>query len=113
MLLFPSEVMHSTAVGAPSCSAVCTGPAVCVAQLPTWPVPKSRNARQLYGTYQVLNGRMDAAPIQRSQSRVAGTAASGGGCCSPVGAVPGVVEMWASVTSPMAPDQIISAATRL
>ena len=51
ILLGPSMLTHSTLDGAPSCSAVCTGPAVCVAQLPIWPVPKSRNPRQLYGTY--------------------------------------------------------------
>ena len=64
MLLLPSMLTHSTLVGAPSCSAVCTGPAVCVAQLPIWPVPKSKNPRQLYGTYQELKGRIGAAPSQ-------------------------------------------------
>ncbi len=56
---------------------------------------------------------MAAPPSHACQSSVPGTASSGGGCCIPVGCVPGVVEMCASVTSPMAPDQTISAATRL
>jgi hypothetical protein len=41
MLLRPTWLTHSTLVGAPSCSAWWTGPAVWVAQLPIWPVPKS------------------------------------------------------------------------
>jgi len=47
MLFLLATLTRSMLVGAPSISAVCTGPAVCVAQLPIWPVPKSRNPRQL------------------------------------------------------------------
>ena len=39
ILLGPTCVTHSTLLAAPNCSAVCTGPAVWVAQLPIWPVP--------------------------------------------------------------------------
>ena len=84
--------MHSTLAGAPSCSAVCTGPAACVAQLPICPVPKSKKPRQLYGTYYELNGRMGASPSHSSQSKVSGADSSGGGSFRPVGCVPGVVE---------------------
>src|ERR1039458_1006561 len=56
---------------------------------------------------------MAAAPSHVGQSSVAGTADSGGGPCNSVGNVPGPVEKCASVTSPIAPDQTISAATRL
>ena len=37
--LLPTWLMHSTLVGAVSCSANCTGEAQCVAQLPICPVP--------------------------------------------------------------------------
>jgi hypothetical protein len=47
ILLSPLTLMRSMVVGAPSCSAVCTGPALWVAQFPIWPVPKSRKPRQL------------------------------------------------------------------
>src|ERR1039458_7825571 len=56
---------------------------------------------------------MAAAPSHVGQSSVAGTADSGGGPCNSVGNVPGPVEKCASVTSPIAPDHKISAATRL
>src|SRR5262249_45277377 len=63
--------------------------------------------------YQLLNGRMEAPPNHKSQSRVSGTDSSFGNPSRAVGCVPGVVEMCASVTSPISPDHTISAATRL
>src|SRR3954468_1327502 len=85
ILLSPVTAIRSSEVGAPSINAVCTGPAVWVAQLPIWPVPKSRKPRQLYGTYQELNGRYSAAPSQSSQSRLDGIGSVGGGSFRPVG----------------------------
>ena len=82
------------------------------AMSPRAPQPKSHQPRQLKGAYFALYSRMGAGPIHRSQSNVAGTGSPGRGAAMPWGQIGRLLQVWTLVTSPMAPDQIISQRSR-